>query len=249
MQAIILVGGIGRRLYPLTQNVPKPMLLVDGRPIVHRQIEILYQKGVDSITIVAGYQGEQVVDYFSKLSFAGLTINILMEQQPLGTAGATRMALDQMSKDSEPILLAPGDSLFDFDLAKIALSHEKSSAVLTAILVPMHSPYGIVQINSEQRVVSFWERPYLPYPMMSGVYMASWEVLNYLPIQGDMKLMLPVLVREKELHVYLTSRYWKSVETAKDLDELEGDVRENRMFQNTTHCSPDLNYSDLRFEE
>lgn len=250
MQAIILAGGKGERLHPLTHTTPKPMLPVCGKPIMHHQIEMLQQKGVKSITIVAGYQGRKILDYLNTISFPNLHINALIEKEPLGTAGATRMALEQLDTYTEkPVLVTSGDSMFDFDLAKIVSDHENSDAVLTTVLVPMRSPYGIVEFTPDRVVTLFRERPYLPYPVMSGVYVASRDVRQYLPSRGDMKTVLPMLVQEKKLRAYLTRRYWKSVETIKDLEDLENDLRQSRIFQSTSLCASSPNYSDLQFED
>ena len=116
MQAIILAGGEGKRLYPLTRNTPKPMLMICGKPILHHQIEMLQRSGVNEIVIMAGYRGEKVHDYFSAPKFRNAHINVLIEEEPLGTAGAKRLAIERMDPTADPVLLSAGDVLFNFDL-------------------------------------------------------------------------------------------------------------------------------------
>ncbi len=161
MQGIVLVGGEGTRLRPLTYDIPKPMLPIVERPIIARVVEWLGLHGVTRVVLSLGYQPDPFFETFPEQSWAGVEICYAVEPHPLDTAGAVRFAAEAAGMLDEPVLVFNGDILTDLDLGKLVSLHEEAGAAITIALTPVEdpSPYGVAALDEGGRVLSFVEKP------------------------------------------------------------------------------------------
>src|SRR3989338_1884649 len=135
MKAIILAGGLGSRLKPLTDDTPKPLLLIKGKPIVERCIDNLAKHDIKEIILSIGYKAEKIKDYFGDGSRFNVKIDYNIEEVPLGTGGAVKDILKKFGIN-EDFVLVWGDNLGDFDFTKLKNAHEKNDGIITMALTP-----------------------------------------------------------------------------------------------------------------
>jgi len=223
LKAVILGGGQGKRLRPLTESVPKPLITVAGKPIVVRQIEWLKSYGVEEFIIAIGYLREKLVDFLGNGSKLGVHVSYVFEDKPLGTGGGLRNARFTLDK-VEHFYVVNGDIITDIDPERL-VQNLKGDAVGVIALVPLHSSYGIVKVNKEFRILDFKEKPLLnKYWINAGLYLLRPEVFSYLPEIGDIeKTAFPILAEKGKLMAvkYGKPGLWKSVDTFKDIEEIE----------------------------
>lgn len=220
MKAIILAGGMGSRLRPLTDSTPKPLLPVAGKPIIQWQIEWLKNAGVEDFVLSVGHLAEKVQAVMGDGSGLGVSIRYAIEREPLGTAGALRNAMEEGSAD-EPFYACNGDVLTDLDPRRCEGMRSGQGLVAALALVPLPSPYGIIEAEDNGLVTAFREKPLLPHWINAGFYSLSQDVLDYLPVKGSLERdVFPTLVRKGMLGgARLHPRFWRSVDTHKDLEE------------------------------
>ncbi len=220
--ALVLAGGKGERLRPLTDDRPKPMVLVNGIPILEHHLRWLAANGITRAVVLSGYMGEVIAGYFSTPRVDGLTVECVQEKQPLGRGGAFRNGYERSDIGDETIIATNGDTLTDQPLAAMIELHRSSGALATLLLVPLMSPYGVVDVDDLGKVRQFNEKPELPYWINGGVYILTTSVLSRFPVQGDHEIStFPKLAEEGLIAGYRSDAFWTSIETAKDLGEAE----------------------------
>ena len=160
MKAVIIAGGLGTRLRPLTYNTPKPIVPVANRPFVVHQIELLKQHGIDEIIINLHYLSDSIKKILDDGREWGIKIRYSIEKNPLGTAGAVKNA-EEYFKDEELIVVFNGDILTDANISEIIKFHKAKNAVATLTLTPVEDPtsYGLVLCDRDGRVLEFIEKP------------------------------------------------------------------------------------------
>src|SRR6478672_2185070 len=158
MKAVVMAGGEGSRLRPLTINRPKPMVPLVDRVVMAQIIELLKLHGITDIVVTVQYLANVIQDHFGDGASYGVHIDYCLEEQPLGTAGSVKNA-EHLLK--EPFLVISGDALTDFDLEEIIGYHRAKAAMATLTLYRVPSPleYGVVIVDREGRVVRFLEKP------------------------------------------------------------------------------------------
>lgn len=158
MQALILAGGKGTRLRPLTVYTPKPVVPVVNRPFLLYQIEVLLKAGITDITLSLSYQPDKIQHVLGNGSEFGVNLNYITEPSPMGTGGAYKFAADALR---ETTVIFNGDILTDVDIGEIVAFHGSRKAVATIALVPVEDPsrYGLVQIDGDNKVERFVEKP------------------------------------------------------------------------------------------
>src|SRR5260221_14551489 len=157
MQALILAGGKGTRLRPLTVYTPKPIVPICNRPFLLYQIDTLRRAGVTDITLSLSYQPEKIEQQLGDGSNFGVKLKYMVEPQPMGTAGAYKFAEELIR---EPTVVFNGDILTDLDLKAVIRQHKERSAVATSVLTPVEDPsmFGVVQTAKENPVVRCREK-------------------------------------------------------------------------------------------
>ncbi len=220
--AAILAGGYGKRLRPLTEKIPKPLLHVAGKPIIVHQIEWLKKYGVTEILVMAGWLKEKIIEELGSGSKYGVTIVYSVEDEPLGTAGALKNASGILSK-RDRFLVLNGDIITNIDPRPL-LNSLDNNVIASMAAVQLKSPYGVLDIDNNNLIRGFREKPVLEeYWINAGVYAMKPEIFNYVPEEGDLeKLVFPKLAAEgrlKAVKYSLKEYYWRSIDTHKDLDE------------------------------
>jgi len=228
MKAIILSGGKGERLRPFTESCPKSMIEVDGKPIIHYQIEWLKKYGVDEIVFACGYLNEKIKDYFGDGKRLGIKADYSVEEKPLGRGGAIKKAWGKFP--GERVIVTNGDIFTDLNLNDVLENHinkkEKNGILATICLFPFKSPYGVVRVGEDGIVQDFEEKRKLPYWINGGIYIFEPEVRNFLPDIGDHETTtFQDFATKKLIYGYKSESYWKGIDTVKDLNDFMSDKK------------------------
>ena len=230
MYALIIAGGEGERLRPLTSDRPKPMIVVAGRPILEYQVEWLRREGVTDIVFLCGYKAAVIEEHFGDGSRFGLRVHYSPEQEPLGRGGALRLGYGLVPAGEKTVVATNGDILTAQPLGPLLRYHRRKRAAATVMLTALRSPYGIAKVDRSGRIITFSEKPLLPYWLNAGVYILSPEFFRRLPLKGDHEdTAFPALSVQGKLFGYRSKAYWRSVDTFKDLTEAERDLRESAL--------------------
>jgi len=230
LKAVILSGGQALRLRPLTEDKPKALIEVKGRPISEYQIDWLVKEGgVDSVTFACGYKWQKLKEHFGS-SYKGIALEYSPEEEPLGTGGAIRQALSgKETKEGELFVVANGDIMTDLPIARMIEAHRQAGEITASMLVvPYRSRFGVVKIDKLRMVRGFEEKPAFPDVWINGgVYvMNPRKSLKYLPEKGDIEReTFPKLVSHGELLSYPHYGEWWFVDSLKDLKELEDSMQ------------------------
>jgi|TARA_B100002003_G_C14147385_1_gene551797 mannose-1-phosphate guanylyltransferase len=183
MQAIILAGGLGTRLKPLTDKTPKPLLPIKGKPIIEHAINNFKKHNIKDIILSIGYKADKIKEYFGDGKEFGVKIKYSIEDEPLGTGGAIKKASEKIKKT---FIAINGDNLADFDWTSIIKSHKKNEARITLTLYPVEdvTQYGIAELKDNQ-IIKFIEKPSkkdAPSNLNNaGAYVIEPESLEILP--------------------------------------------------------------------
>jgi len=186
MKAVILAGGYGTRLWPITLTRPKPMLPLGGRPALYHIIKYLSNHGFDDIIITTNYLREQIVDYFKDGSELGVKLTYTDEEFPLGTAGSVKNVADYLG---DTFAVIQGDNITDIDLSKMLEFHRMKRAVATIALKEVEDPslFGVAKLGPDDQVLLFKEKPKIeesPSNLINtGIYILEPEILELIPIK------------------------------------------------------------------
>lgn len=216
MRAVVLVGGFGTRLRPLTSTVPKPMLPVGHVPIIERLVANLGRSGVTEVTLALGFKPEPFVQAFPDGECAGVALRYAVEPQPLDTAGAIRFAAEFAGID-DTFVVANGDVLTDLDVSLLVDFHRSKGAEATIALigVPDPSAFGVVAMDADGRVERFVEKPApgtAPSNLINaGTYVLEPSVLARIPSGEKVSIeraTFPAVVADGRLFAMATDDYW-----------------------------------------
>lgn len=227
MYALILAGGKGERLRPLTDAVPKPMVPVGGRPILEHQVEWLKQAGVTDVVFLTGYLWETIQDHFGDGQRFGVRAHYSVEDAPLGRGGAIRQGLSMVPGSEQYVVAVNGDVITAQELVPVIGLHERlkrsnPSHMATIVVVPMISPYGIVELSETDQVVGFQEKVELPHWINAGIYILDRKVSEVLPELGDHETeTFPGFAKTGKIAALRSRAFWRSVDSFKDLREVE----------------------------
>lgn len=213
MKAVILAGGMGKRLRPITDYVPKPLIPINNVPILEWQINYLLKNGVREVIICTGYKSEMVSDFLDKKRFKSIGVKISSEEKPLGTAGALKK-ISSIIKEKK-IFVINGDIITDIDLKELA---KKPNSLAS---IPLRTKFGVVEINGD-KIAKFKEKKQIPDVWMNaGVYCLETKALADLPEEGDLeKTLFPDYARRGRLHtVKFNDAKWYSIDSFKDIEE------------------------------
>ena len=226
MITVILAGGLGKRLRPLTSDRPKPMIQINKTPIIELQVKWLKKFGITDIIVLVGHLREKIKHHLADGRKFGVNISYIEENVPLGTGGALKNAKDhiiQNGNSDSGFFVINGDILTNLDPFTIS---EKGS--MTLALVPLKSTFGIVETNGDL-VSKFVEKPYIEDRWVNaGVYYFSNDIFDYLPDNGNLETVtLPVLVEKQKLKAKkFSNNYWRSIDSHKDVDEASKEIEQ-----------------------
>ena len=228
--ALSIAGGRGERLRPLTDNRPKPMVEINGKPIIGYQVDWMRAQGVTDVVFLTGYMGGMIQDYFGNGSEYGITAHYSVEETPLGRGGAIKQGLSQVPESVSTILVANGDVITNQPLGPITELHEKSGAMGTMMLVPYPSQYGVVESDEQNVVTQFIEKGSLPFWINAGVYLFDRKIEQILPDVGDHETStFQDLAREGRLSAFHSEMAWTSIEGPKDLSDITNQINDGRL--------------------
>jgi len=223
---VILAGGLGKRLRPLTSDRPKPMIQINNTPIIELQVKWLKKFGITDIIVLVGHLREKIKHHLSDGKKFGVNISYIEENVPLGTGGALKNAKDhiiQNGNSDSGFFVINGDILTNLDPFTIS---DKGS--MTLALVPLKSTFGIVETNGDL-VSKFVEKPYIEDRWVNaGVYYFSNDIFDYLPDNGNLETVtLPMLVEKQKLKAKkFSNNYWRSIDSHKDVDEASKEIEQ-----------------------
>jgi len=222
MYALILAGGKGERLRPLTDSVAKPMVRVNGKPILWYQVSRLKGAGVTDIVVLCGYRRETIRDFLGDGTAFGVSVHYSVEETPLGRGGALKQGLGMVPSSERYVLALNGDVLTFQEFEPLIRLHLQSGALATVMLTPYPSAYGVVEIGSSGKVLAFKEKGELPYWINAGIYVLDTTIQDKLPDLGDHETTtFPHLAENGRLYAYQSRAFWRSIDTHKDLREAE----------------------------
>lgn len=212
MKAIILAGGRGKRLKPITDYVPKPLVPINNIPIIEWQIKYLKKFDVKEVIICTGYKADMIESYLN-MKELGIKIKFSIEKSPLGTGGAIKKAGKMINEKS--FFVINGDTITNIDLHKLA------SKTNTIAAIELRTKYGILETESE-KIVNFKEKKEITDTWMNaGIYHLQKEILKKLPVKGDIeKTVFPDYAKKGLLNtIKFKNVEWFSVDSFKDMEE------------------------------
>jgi mannose-1-phosphate guanylyltransferase len=234
VQALVLAGGEGTRLRPLTYTTPKPVMPLAGRPFLSFMLDWLHDHGVDEVILSCGFMSDGVKRVLGDI-YDGMRLRYVIEEEPLGTAGPVRLALDEGVLE-ERLLVLNGDVLTDIDLTAELAQHERTGAGLTLGLYPVDdtASYGVVLTDDEGRVVQFIEKADGEPPtnlINAGAYVVERDVVETIPAGRAVSFereVFPGLVGEG-LYGYAAAGYWIDIGTPRRYLEATWDLLAGRV--------------------
>ena len=223
-QAVIMAGGAGSRLSPLTDDLPKPMLPMGDRPLIELIIRQLRQVGINHVNLTTHYKKDSIAKYFGDGRDFGVDIRYVEEDRPLGTAGA----LSRLIEADGPLLVINGDILTGVDFRAMVDFHREQQADMTIGVCPheVPIPYGVVETQGVT-VVSISEKPVMRYLINAGMYLLEPQVRRYIPIDQhyDMPDLIAQLVADGQRVVSFPVReYWLDIGQAEDYQQALADL-------------------------
>lgn len=211
LTAVVMAGGRGQRLYPLTNDIPKPMLPLDNRSIMECVVEQLRKSGITKVNIATNYKSEVIVNHFGKGDKFGVDIDYINEGQPLGTAGA----LGLMTPQDKPILVINGDILTQLNFCAMFDFHRAYKAIMTVGVkkYEMNIPYGVIE-TKDVMITGLVEKPLHEFIVNAGIYLIEPDVCQYIPKGShfDMTDLVNALIEAKQRVIsFPIQEYWLDV--------------------------------------
>ncbi|MFF9646701.1 sugar phosphate nucleotidyltransferase [Kitasatospora aureofaciens] len=237
MKAVVMAGGEGTRLRPMTSSMPKPLLPVANMPIMEHVLRLLKRHGLSETVVTVQFLASLVKNYFGDGEELGMHLTYAHEETPLGTAGSVKNAEDALKDDS--FLVISGDALTDFDLTKLIDYHRSKNALVTVCLTRVPNPleFGITITDEEGRVERFLEKPtwgqVFSDTVNTGIYVMEPEVFDYVAAGESVDWssdVFPQLLKEgKRVYGYVAEGYWEDVGTHESYGKAQADVLEGKV--------------------
>lgn len=227
-QVIIMAGGLGTRLRPLTDTLPKPMLKVGSKPILQIILERFKQQGFKNITLCVNYKSHIIEGYFGNGSKFGLNISYVKEEKRMGTAGA----LGLVSNLNDDFIVMNGDILTDIDFTKMLHFHRqnKSDSTMGIREYSTQIPYGVVNTNGV-KITSIEEKPSFSFNVSAGIYILNPKVLQLIPKDEffDMPALFEASLTKKDYNTlsYLIEDYWIDIGRKEEYDRANSEIEES----------------------
>jgi len=222
---MILCGGFGKRLKPLTDKIPKPLIEIkEGYTILDKQLFDFKSANINEIYLLTGFLSEKIEERYGN-NYKGLKIKYVKEDKPLGTLNAIKLGMEALDNKKQCII-RNGDVVADLNIKKMVSLGEKSNYPLTIFITKMQSPYGIVEISGD-KITEFREKPLLDYYINAGVYFVK-EPLDFGDFEtGDIeKTAFPMMAKENKLGFYKEDGlFWMAIDTSKELEEIKKEYK------------------------
>lgn len=223
LRAVILVGGYGTRLRPLTLSRPKPLVEFANKPMLLHQIEALVDAGVTYIILAVSYRGEQMEKFLKeKAELLGVTLEFSHEKEPLGTAGPLALVKDILKTSQEPFFVLNSDIICDFPFKEMIAFHKNHGKEGTIAVTKVEEPskYGVVVYNEKGKISEFIEKPqeFVSNKINAGLYILNPAVLNRIQLRPTSieKEVFPDMAKDGELFAFQLEGFWMDVGQPKD---------------------------------
>jgi mannose-1-phosphate guanylyltransferase/phosphomannomutase len=241
MKAVVMAGGEGTRLRPLTSNQPKPMVPIVGKPCMEHIVELLKEHGFDDIIVTVAFMPQAIRGYFAHGEAHGVSIRYSVEESPAGTAGSVKLAEDALD---EPFLVISGDALCDIDLGALVRFHQEKEAMVTIGLKSVDNPleFGIVVTDEDGRIERFLEKPswgqVFTDTINTGIYVLDPEVLKHVPTDRPYdfsKELFPLLLEMgRPLYGFVADGYWQDIGNLDQFRQANFDALDERVRLNVS---------------
>lgn len=213
---VIMAGGKGERLRPLTNDIPKPMVKINGKPILEKIILNCQDSGFDQFFLSVNYLKKQIKNYFKNGKSLNVNINYLEEKKPLGTLGSASLIKKEIVEKKKPFIVINGDIVANFDLKEILDFHNSKKASLTIVTrnYEIQNPYGIVETDKLNKITSIKEKPVYNSEILAGIYIIDHKLVSLIPNKKkfDMTdLISLILKRKKKIFSYKIDNYWYEI--------------------------------------
>lgn len=236
MKAVVMAGGEGSRLRPLTCNRPKPMVPVCNKPVMEYIVELLKRHGVDQIIVTLHYLANEIISYFGDGTDWGTQMVYSVEDEPLGTAGSVKKVEPYLT---DTFIIISGDSLTDFDLSRAVEFHREKSSIATIILTRVDNPleFGVVITDEQGLVRRFLEKPswgeVFSDTVNTGIYVLEPEIFDHMeadkPLDFSKDLFPQLLAANLPLYGYVTSGYWSDIGNLQQYRQAHQDLFEGKV--------------------
>lgn len=235
MKIVIMAGGKGTRIASVNSEVPKPMIEILGKPILEHQVDVLKKQGLKDYIFVIGHLGYVIKDYFDDGSKFGVSIEYIVEEEPLGTAGALYYLKDRIKDD---FVLLNGDIIFDVDIDRFYKYHKDHNGLATILVHPNNHPFdsSLIEVNNDGMVIDWInkeaERVWYHNLVNAGIHILSVKVLDRFieakKTDLDRDILKPMIM-EKQLFAYSSPEYIKDMGTPKRYDEVISDIKTGKV--------------------
>src|ERR687895_375862 len=241
MKAIIMAGGQGTRLRPLTSNQPKPMIRIANLPCMEHIVNLLARHGITDIAVTLQFMPEEIQDYFGDGSEWGVSMRYSIEDAPAGTAGSVKMAEQQLGLEGEQLLIISGDALTDANLTHLVRLHAEKDAEVTMVLKSVENPldFGIVITEEDGRISRFLEKPawgqVFSDTVNTGIYLLEPSVMDEIPdpeageYAFSKELFPKLLDGGRPLYGFVTDAYWEDIGTLEQYASAQREVLDGRV--------------------
>lgn len=236
IKAVIMAGGRGTRIASVNSEIPKPMLPINGKPVLEYEIMGLREQGISDFVITVGHLKDKIIEYFGDGRSFGVNIRYFIESKPLGNAGALKYISEHLRED---FLLVNGDIMFDMDVSRFYKFHKEHKGQVTLFTHPNSHPYdsGLIIADSEGRVSSWLTkediRPiYYKNCVNAGIHFISPDVLKNLPDRETLDLdreVIKPLILNGEVYAYASSEYVKDMGTPERYEQVNKDCKEGKI--------------------
>lgn len=228
VQAVIMAGGLGTRLRPLTEDMPKPMLPVGGKPLMELVIEQLRQVGIRRVNVTTHYKSKKISDHFGDGSAFGVKLSYVNEDKPLGTGGA----LGLIDKPAETLLVINGDILTKVDFRAMLAYHREHGAIMTVAVkqYDIKVPYGVIECAGS-RVCAFKEKPQMNFLVNAGVYLLEPKVYEFIPNGKHFNItdLIQWLLNAGRVVVsFPIIEYWLDIGQLADYEQAQNDMKQRK---------------------
>jgi mannose-1-phosphate guanylyltransferase/phosphomannomutase len=239
VKAVVMAGGEGTRLRPLTSNQPKPMVPIVGKPCMEHILELLREHGFEDVIVTVAFLPQAIRSYFGDGASLGLNLQYSVEESPLGTAGSVRLASDALD---DTFLVISGDALCDIDLRQIVDFHKEKGAAVTIGLKSVENPleFGIVVTDEDGKVERFLEKPswgqVFSDTINTGIYVLEPDVLKHIPTDRPYdfsKELFPLLLEMgRPIYGYVCEGYWQDIGNLDQYRQANFDALDERVRLN-----------------
>ncbi len=227
VDAVLMAGGEGRRLRPLTSTTPKPLLKIGDKAIIEHNIDRLIKYGIKTINMSINYLGQQIEDYFGNGQTKGAVIQYVREKEPLGTIGSILLVERFKYQD---ILVMNSDILTNIDFADFYNTFKSTNADMAVAATSYHVdvPYAVLEVDEENSVKSLKEKPRYTYYSNAGIYLLRKEILEMIPSEkfyDITDLMETLLANNKNIVAYPITGYWLDIGKPEDFRKAQEDIK------------------------